>query len=176
LSVRVSAFVGRHRDAGAFKESCLKQAGGRELRRQTDLTAHTPFSAYNLRLYRQTFHALNDVIGPLVVSGAAVAVPMQPPSDGRALLVEVCPASTLIDHAVRVPYKQKAQRSARANLVEWLVRTTPMAIPADIRARAIRDANGDAVDALIAAAAAWRASRAVPSSQPLHRLEGFVYL
>lgn len=169
-------FVGRYPDADGFKAACWAAAAGKELRRATDRSARTPFSAYNLRLYRQTFFALDEVIGPLVLAGHAVAAPMQPRTAGQATLAEVCPASTLKAHRQYVPYKRAEHGAGRVRIVEWLAQTTPMVIPAEPRAVALADANGDAVDALVAAAAAWRASRAAPSTAPLHRLEGFVYL
>ena len=169
-------FVGRYPDADAFKAACWAAAAGQELKRTTDRSALTPFSAYNLRLYRQTFFALEEVIGPLVLAREAVAAPMQPRTAGRATLVEVCPASTLKAYDQYVPYKRAEHRAGRARILEWLARTTPMAIPVELRSVAVADANGDAVDALVAAAASWRASSAAPSTIPLHRLEGFVYL
>lgn len=169
-------FAGRYTDADAFKADCFAQASSRELKRDTDTDARTPFSAYNLRLYKQTFYGLNELIGPLVAAGSAVAMPMQDRVGGRALLVEVCPASTLIRHGVEGPYKGRARADARARLVEWLVRTTPMAIPAAIRARAVRDPDGDAVDALIAARAAARAFTTPAAPTTAHMLEGYVYI
>jgi Protein of unknown function (DUF429) len=169
-------FVGRYADAEAFKAACSERAGRRELKRQTDQEARTPFSAYNLRLYRQTFHGLNDVIGPLVADHSAAALPMQQRGSGGALLVEVCPASTLIFNGVNEPYKRRERGDARARIVEWLVRTTPMAISADVRALAVADANGDAVDALIAAGAAARALTTPATATATHMLEGYVYL
>jgi Protein of unknown function (DUF429) len=169
-------FVGRYPDADGFKSACLDAANGKELKRATDRSARTPFSAYNLRLYRQTFFALDEVIGPLVLAQEAVAAPMQPRTAGRTTLVEVCPASTLKAHGRYVPYKRPEHRPGRVRIVEWLARTTPMAIPAELYSVAVADANGDAVDALVAVAASWRASRAGPSTASLHRLEGFVYL
>jgi hypothetical protein len=169
-------FVGRYADADAFKAACSERAEGRELKRRTDREARTPFSAYNLRLYKQTFHGLNDVIGPLVADRSAAAMPMQDRAVGRALLVEVCPASTLVLNGVNEPYKRPDRRDARARIVEWLVRTTPMAIPADLRARAVGDPKGDAVDALIAAGAAARALTTSAVASTTHMVEGYVYL
>lgn len=169
-------FVGRYPDADAFRAACWAAAAQKELKRDTDRSARTPFSAYNLRLYRQTFFALDELIGPLVLAKEAVALPMQPRTAARTTLVEVCPASTLKAHERYAPYKRAEHASGRARIVEWLARTTPLVIPAELRSVAVADANGDAVDALVAAGAAWRASRAVPSSDPLHRLEGLVYL
>jgi len=170
-------FVGRYGGADEFKAGCLARANGRELRRDTDRAARTPFSAYNLRLYKQTYHGLNDVIGPLIADRSAAAMPMQNRAAGRALLVEVCPASTLIFNGVNEPYKRGERRDARARIVNWLVRRTPMAIPADVRALAVEDPNGDAVDALIAAGAAARAlTTPAAATTTTHELEGCVYL
>ncbi|HEX2495271.1 MAG TPA: DUF429 domain-containing protein [Gaiellaceae bacterium] len=172
----VQTFGSRYADAEAFKAAALAAGGGRELKRRTDRETATPFSAYNLRMYRQTFYALRDVVGPL--KGRASVLPMDAPAPGQAQLVEVCPASTLAANGLGISYKGRteAHRRGRRALVEWLVSSTPAAIPAAIRDLVVGDTGGDAVDALVAASAAGRAVSVPRPQETEYLLEGFVYL
>src|SRR5512145_141110 len=62
----IHAFADRFATPQHFRQACLHAAHGRELKRRTDVEAKTPFSPYNLRLYRQTYYGFRDVIAPLV--------------------------------------------------------------------------------------------------------------
>jgi hypothetical protein len=90
----VLSFAERYTSPEFFREKCRTDAGGKELKRVTDETSHTPFSPYNLRLYRQTYFWYPRCIG-LAQAEAACIVPMQPATPGRPWLMEICPASTL---------------------------------------------------------------------------------
>ena len=173
----VESFPADYADADSFRATCLGSAGGRELRRETDAAARTPFCAYNLRLYRQTYHVLRDVLSPLVTTGGVSVAPMQERSAGRRLVVEVCPASTLKNHGLYVPYKGRRLRSARGRILNRLVRQERLSVPPAVAARVLGDAGGDALDSLVAAAAARRAARSTPTPPgTAWSLEGFVYV
>jgi hypothetical protein len=62
----IFSFSNRYPDPEAFREACRAVAGGSELKRVTDRESHTPFSPYNIRLYRQTYFGIRDVLGPLL--------------------------------------------------------------------------------------------------------------
>jgi len=51
----VLAFSSRFKNPDDFKKKCFSQAGYQELKRHTDNEAHTPFSPYNLWIYKQTY-------------------------------------------------------------------------------------------------------------------------
>src|SRR5205823_2299832 len=91
----LSGFAGRYPDAATFRAACFAAAGGRELRRLCDVESRTPFSAYNLRLYRQTYAGITGLLAPLVEAGAIRVLPMQAATEGSPRLLEVCPASAL---------------------------------------------------------------------------------
>jgi Protein of unknown function (DUF429) len=171
----VAAFPFRYGDPAAFRLECVAAAGGRELRRQTDMDARTPFSPYNLRLFRQTYHALR-LLAPLVSSGAVRVAPMQLPGDGVPTVVEVCPASTLKRLGLYSPYKGRRLAGARHRLLAALEAEGMVSIAEDARARAVADPGGDAVDGIVAAVAARRAAEGpVPTDGSAWRSEGFVY-
>jgi hypothetical protein len=171
------AFVSRYEDAAAFRRACVAAAAGRELRRETDCAARTPFSPYNLRLYRQTFHALRDVLGPLVGSDNVRVAPMEETAAAGPTVIEVCPASTLKHLGLYAPYKGRVRAAARTRLVSALEQAAPLRIEPRVRARAVADPGGDALDSIVAALAAHRASehaKRPPGSA--WRVEGFVYV
>jgi hypothetical protein len=166
-----------------FKQSCQVAAGGHELRRVTDRESKTPFAPYNLWLYRQTYFGLRDVLHPLVRDGLACVLPMQRRRADRAWVLEICPASTLKQEWLYMPYKGRADehRAARGHILERLEATSALSIstPA-VREAVLDDRGGDALDSVIAALATFRALRdpahlVVESGSP-YALEGYVYV
>ncbi len=110
----IAAFPENHASADAFRESCMKQAGGRELKRRTDIETKTPFSAYNLRLYRQTYDGIRNILHPLITQDLARAIPTQQPVDGKPVLAEACPASLLKAEHLYPSYKGPSAEAAGA--------------------------------------------------------------
>lgn len=163
----VTSFGDTYASADEFKAKLTMLAGGFELRRVTDRVARTPFSPYNLRMYKQTFHGIRDVLVPLLKSVSVL--PMQAPAADQPWLVEICPRST-----------RKANGQAYApthDVIDWL-RNAGVEIPKDIEESIIRDDRGDALDSAIAAFAAWRAATTI-ATKPLpgfEVVEGFVFV
>lgn len=159
------AFGQRYPSAEDLRAACRAAAGGRELRRATDVACRTPFSPYNLRLYRQTYHGIRDLLAPLVAAGRACVLPMMKSERGKPWLIEICPASTLKRLGLYEPYKGRAHRDRRACLQAHF---QPGACLPD-------DDDGDALDSLIAA---WATRQALPRLQreAAAGVEGFVYV
>lgn len=155
----------------------LYQGGKGHGRRQTDLQAKTPFDPANLRIYRQTYFGIRDLLTPLALSGQAQVVPMMAYHPARPNLIEVCPASTLKRLNLYRPYKGRgdALQSARADLLDAL-HERHVIWTAAAEESALDDAEGDALDALIAAYAAWMALPLI-SETPTdsEAIEGRVY-
>lgn len=176
----VHQFAARHPDAASFKRWCLDRAEGRELRRVTDREARTPFSAYNLRLYRQTYYGIRDLLAPLVATGRVCVLPMQLAVSGQTWLLEICPASTLKQMGHYAPYKQADAAQVRERLLNTLTRDGRVEVSDDVRQAVIHDHKGDALDSVIAAITTWRA---LPDASLLHvddgsltALEGYVFI
>jgi hypothetical protein len=91
----VRSFPAAYPTADTFRQACRAQRPNGELKRRTDRETRTPFSAYNLRLYRQTYYGIGEVLSPLVRDGTVCVLPMQARCSGRAWVLEICPASTL---------------------------------------------------------------------------------
>ena len=174
------AFPGRYPDAESLRVACRDASGGRELKRRTDIAAKVPFSAYNLRLYRQTHAGIARVLRPLVEADAARVVPMQAPAPGKVLIAETCPASLLKRLGLYKPsYKGRGDppQSARINLIKQLIQKRLLKKPQkSLRERMIEDDGGDAVDAMLAAIAAANLPRLRRAARdPVERIEGRVY-
>lgn len=178
----VLAFARRYATPEKFRAACYGAAGGFELRRVTDLESRTPFSPYNLRLYRQTYFGIRDLLGPLVRDRLTCVLPMQKRLPGRPWLLEICPASVLKRKRLYQPYKGngQARRAARARILRG-IEEGGLSIPAPaLRSLIVKDRDGDALDSVIAAFATFRtvsdpASLAARGNDA-YALEGYVYV
>jgi hypothetical protein len=169
----------RHEHADAFREACRRITGGKEIRRETDRVAKTPFCAWNLRLYRQTYHGLADIVAPLHRESQASIISVEPPHPQRAWVAETCPASVLKKLDLYRPYKGRtpAARRMRRDIVTALVDRRYLLAPSrPHRDRLIEDQGGDALDSVIACLAAASALRQLdrPISE-IDRIEGKVF-
>jgi hypothetical protein len=178
----VLAFPYDYPDPEAFLGFCRQTAQGRELRRLTDVTARTPFSPYNIRLYRQTYYGLRDVLHPLVRKNRACVLPMEEPAKDKPWLLEICPASTLKQEGLYTPYKGNDDRcrSARRHILQALERKSIAIREQALRARILLDAGGNALDSVIAALATFRAldTSLAPEVEcsGAYAVEGYVYV
>jgi hypothetical protein len=179
----VLEFGTRFRDADRFREGCFDNAGNGEPKRITDRLAKTPFSLCNLRLYRQTFYGICDVLAPLVREDAARVLPLQEQEDGKPTLIEICPASTLKGLNLygkngKYKGKDKSQEMAREVIMRHLENNCSLEISSNCLRTSIIENVGDALDSVIAAYAAFRAYhngfRTDSDCQHYH-LEGYVY-
>lgn len=180
----VSGFGGRYRSADDFYEQTHRVTGRTEPKRYTDQVATTPWSPINLRIRWQTYHGISDVLAPLVAADAARVSPMQMPVAGRPLMIEVCPASLLKRLSLPASkYKGRtpAHREQRAVIVNGLIAMDLLAPPGEsLHDRILSNTGGDALDAVLAAVAAFRAGT---SHDGLHadlphspQNEGWVYV
>jgi len=179
----VLSFPDDYGNPGEFRRLCHEASGGREFKRLTDQETQTPFSAYNLRLYRQTYYGIRDVLYPLVRNQLACVLPMQSALPGKPWILEICPASTLKRKGLYLSYKGRtnAHHTARASVLESLEATGPLSILAQgVRSAILEDRGGDALDSVIAALATFRALRnptlLTVESSDAYALEGYVYV
>jgi hypothetical protein len=137
------------------------------VRRATDREERAPFDPYHYRIIYQTFHAMRDVVAPLVRARETAVLPFHYRRVARArrVLVEACPSSTL--RRLGLPnqnYKQPEggrltarRRAVRREIFAGLA--ARVSVPNALRLRALRDPGGDALDAIVAAVGAhvaWR--------------------
>jgi hypothetical protein len=175
----IAGFGLRHQHAEAFRENCRRVTQGRELRRDTDRLAKTPFCAWNLRLYRQTYHGLADIVAPLHRDGHASIISVEPPHPERAWIAETCPASVLKFLGLYRPYKggTPSARKMRADIVAALTERRFLSkLRKAHRDRLIVDQGGDALDSVIACLAAASALHQLDCRiSEIDRLEGKVF-
>lgn len=166
----VTTFGSRYPTPEAFRDDYRERAGGRELKRVTDRETKTPFSVYNLRIYKQTFYGIRDILAPLVVGDLACVPPMQPPVEAKPWVLEICPASTLKTEGLTASYKGRteAHAAARRRLLEAVEQRGLVRVPPGIRDRILLDREGDGLDSVIAAIGVARALTA-PAQLPANR-------
>ena len=164
-------------DADTFRSIMRSRHNGIEHRRMTDRIASTPFNAYNLRVYRQTWWGIAGVVSPLVRAGLAVVRPQQKLAPGKSVLIEICPACTLKSIGLYPPYKgrESAHRTARKRILDCFIDRGALIAPARrMRQLLLDNEGGDALDAVIGAIATARADL-TQEPDPFQRLEGRVY-
>ncbi|TGC11056.1 hypothetical protein [Methanolobus halotolerans] len=173
-------FAERYTSPEHFRNEMKASMQNRELKRLTDTEVKAPFCVYNLRLYRQTFFGIRDVLLPLLKENSACMIPMHGPTGNKPWLIEICPASTLKKEELYIPYKGKSlrEKQAREYILEEIQKKGIVTTPA-IRDLAVNDHEGDALDSMIAA---FAASKAVPGLEmtlnklpDIYRLEGYTF-
>ena len=169
-----------------FRSLCRRISGGREWRRVTDEEAAAPFCPYNLRMFKQTFYGMTEVLGALQGAAGVAILPLQclpsaaaTPHDARLpanirspggplphiYLLEVCPAS-LLDKLGYSPglngYKGRGTDKAekRGAILRRLTQDGLVrSVTRSLRARIVDDPAGDGLDSVLAAVAVWRGYR-----------------
>ena len=177
----VGAFPDRYTSPEVFKGLCQAASNGKELKRVTDVEAKTPFSPYNLRVYRQTYFGVRDVLRPLIREKAVCVLPLQKPQDERPWVIEICPASTLKTENLSSPYKGSGRdrRAEREKILRGMEKTGVLKVEkTGVRKRIIEDRGGDALDSVIAAYATFKALNhgLASDTSPPYAIEGWVYV
>ena len=73
----ILGFPKNYKNPEELRKTCRKAFNGRELKRETDRESHTPFSPYNLRLFRQTYFGISSILRSLVIGDHARILPIQ---------------------------------------------------------------------------------------------------
>lgn len=150
-------FAQRYPYPEAFREDCRRRTDGKELKRRTDRQTATPFCAYNLRLYRQTYWGVAAVLAPLLDDDRVAIPPVLERRDAPSTLAETCPASTLKRLDCYRPYKGRDEtlKAQRRAILDRL-RQEGLRCEKAIAETALTDTGGDALDAIIAVLTMWR--------------------
>ncbi len=160
-----------------FREKCFSEAGKRELKRSTDFECKAPFSPYNLRVYRQTYYGIKDLLHPLLKRGTVCVLPMQKPLWDYPWVVETCPASTLKAANRYLSYKGGGEEKYRERLkiLQYLEEAEGLTLPAGrIRETVLQNSSGDALDSIIALCAVSR-QKDLTVDKAKWDLEGYTY-
>ena len=130
----------------------MREMSRREPKRACDREFRTPLAPMNLRVFKQTFTVITEILLPLADAGISI-VPVSVPASGatRVRVAEGCPASVL--HRRGWPTKGykgggEPPRVLREEIVR-LLRKDGLEIPSQAAVEAIHDEEGDLLDALI---------------------------
>lgn len=145
----MSAWIASFGSPRAWRSE-LRASDRREPRRACDEAFRTPMAPMNLRVFKQTWTLIAEVLRPLADRGVRVAPVLA--ADGASLTVcEGCPASVLKllgwpDHG----YKGKGEppRARRADLLARLA-GQGLVMPVALRQAAEQDPEGDLLDAIV---------------------------
>ena len=130
----------------------MRELSRREPRRACDRVLHTPMAPMNLRVFKQTFTVIKEILVPLAREGVAI-MPVSMPVTGKPLVrvCESCPASILYNRSWPAKgYKGTGEppRALREELI-GLLRKDGLEIPSNFDVEAIHDVEADLLDALI---------------------------
>lgn len=138
-------------------------------------------SPYDDRLRAQTFYGMRDLLRPLALADAARALPIQPISTDRPSLLEVYPAGTLArldGHDAGYATDDDSGRERRAENLDVLS-AADVDSEDDVRRRAVENADGNALDAIVAALTAYEHTRDpsdLRTADDRRALEGHIYV
>lgn len=178
----VSSFRKRFPDPDRFKRICFEKGNCRELKRVTDKEQGTPFSPYNLRLFKQTYYGIGYIIEPLLREGQACFLPMEEPLAGKPWVIEICPAVTLKKEGLHFSYKGKTSEccNQRLMILKKLVEIGNLRISPHLENKILNNHGGDALDSVIAALATFRnlpnLLTPLEMGNSSYNLEGYVYV
>ena len=95
--------------ADILRARCIGVSPDAELRRRTDDEASTPFSPYNLRVYKQTFHGLTEVVRPLHARPEVAVLPFDAlPQAGAQAGAEAGAQAAGVQTGERLPFNRAA--------------------------------------------------------------------
>lgn len=172
----VAGFAAAHPSPDQFRAWARARAGGAEPKRLADRAAGTPWCAWNLRLYRQTWTGIAKLLAPAVAADLARAPPMQAEHVEKPTLAEICPASTLRALGLyAAPYKRAGADDVRAAMARALARKVGLKLSKRALGIAATDAAGDALDSLAALAGGVRAMAVGERAPAEAGVEGWVY-
>jgi len=157
-------FPARYNSPEQFRSSCYERAGGKEYKRVADYNCRAPFSPYNLRVYKQTYYGIKDLLNPLVRLERVSVLPMQEVKESGPLLIEVCPASTLKAANLYFGYKGRGEekQDRRLKILNYLETERKLVLDsAEMRDMVVRDRGGDALDSLVALVAGFEARASI---------------
>ena len=149
--------------------------------RLTDIREHAPMSPCNLRLFRQTYWGITEILIPLWAKRGIRILPFQHFRTGDVHLIEVCPASLLKRNGQYKPYQGNTarHRQQRYQLVRWLKEAYSVQMTHQQIAVIVEQAEGDALDALLGVLVPYQLLKRygeIPlPAHPIAAIEGWIY-
>ncbi len=150
----------------------VRQKSRKEPKRTADHASATPLASMNLRVFKQTWTAMVEVLSPLAAAGVRVE-PLAGPRGSPVVVAEGCPASLLKragDSAKGYKGREGSHRMRREEILEGAARRLGLRVSADVAGRCCEDDGGDDLDAVLLTVDPLVT---VPPSEA--RIEGWVY-
>ncbi|NCF39904.1 MAG: DUF429 domain-containing protein [Planctomycetia bacterium] len=123
----------------------------KEPRRTTDRNSWTPLASMNLRIFKQTWTAMVELLVPLAAAGVRVE-PLAGPRGSNVVVAEGCPASLLKragDPARGYKGRTDDNRRRRAEILATARSHWGLRIDADAARDAVAGQGGDDLDAVL---------------------------
>ena len=139
-------------DSARSWRGAMRDRSRREPKRICDREFRTPLAPMNLRVFKQTFTVIKEVLLPLAEAGIAIDPVCVAGNDSTSVRVcEGCPASVLLHKGWPAKgYKGGGEppRIRREEIIR-LLRKEGLEIPSPVAVEAIHDTEADLLDALI---------------------------
>ena len=136
----------------------VRQVSRKEPKRVADRAAATPLASMNLRVFKQAWTVMVEVLDPLVEAGVRVE-PLAGSSASPVVVGEGCPASILKrggDSARGYKGRGEPPRSRRAEIVARIERDWGLSLASEVAARCVDDEGGDDLDAVLLTLDPWQ--------------------
>ena len=150
----------------------VRRTSRKEPRRWADRASATPLASMNLRVFKQTWTVMVEVLAPLVEAGVRVE-PMAGPMDSKVVVVEACPASVLKrggDAARGYKGPADSNRVRREEILDRAMGDWGLQVTGSVASRCIGDSGGDDLDAVLLTLDAWQGP---PPAEAM--IEGWVW-
>ncbi|WP_323677544.1 DUF429 domain-containing protein [Halorubellus sp. PRR65] len=157
-----------------FRHQCTNTSGDQY--RLTD-AMHRGDHPHSIRVYKQTFHGIRDILKPLHNRNVSIA-PML--NTGPTTVLETYPAATLAaePNLIATHYKNTSSgRDHRQHNIQTLSQLPALNLSNLPQATVINDSEGHALDSLVAALATYRATHQTSpfTRTPYTPIEGHIY-
>lgn len=129
----------------------VRQRIRKEPKRTADRASATPLAPMNLRVFKQTWTAMVELLGPLAAEGVRIE-PLAGPIASSVTVAEGCPASLLKragDSARGYKGRESTHRVRREEILEFARRRLGLGIEESVARRCIEDPGGDDLDAVL---------------------------
>ena len=123
----------------------------KEPKRWSDRASATPLASMNLRVFKQTWTVMVEILAPLLAEGVRVE-PMAGPLGSKVVVAEGCPASVLKrggDSARGYKGSSESNRERRESIHDWATVECGLQTADSVRRSCIADAGGDDLDAVL---------------------------
>lgn len=165
------AWMASFRDPRDWRRA-VRKVSRKEPRRVADRAASTPLASMNLRVFKQTWTAMVELLEPLLRAGVRIE-PMAGPFGSSVVVAEGCPASVLKrgrDSARGYKGTGEPPRRRRMEIVAKMRADWGLALDSDVAARCVADEGGDDLDAVLLTLDPWQGP---PPAEGL--VEGWVW-